>query len=146
MRNFEPIWGVKKDYNRSEKLFEEREKSSLKRTTLPQTSHKPEQINHTLDELSPLSKRLKIELRDINRSKKRNKETCDKRSDEVVNASNNHPSSSIKEENRQKEMQPGKISRFFASYIASQFYNVQLILKGEFNFLFSATRPSRQFG
>ena len=134
MRNFEPIWGVKKDYNRSEKLFEEREKSSLKRTTLPQTSHKPEQINHTLDELSPLSKRLKIELRDINRSKKRNKETCDKRSDEVVNASNKHPSSSIKE-NRQKEMQPGKISRFFASYIASQFY-VQLTLKGEFDFLF----------
>ena len=113
---------------------------------MPQTSHKPEQINHTLDELSPLSKRLKIELRDINRSKKRNKETCDKRSDEVVNASNKHPSSSIKEENRQKEMQPGKISRFFASYIASQFYNVQLTLKGEFNFLFSATRPSRQFG
>ena len=112
---------MKKDYNRSEKLFEEREKSSLKRTTLPQTSNKPEQINHALDELSPLSKRLKIELRDINRSKKRNKETCDKRSDEVVNASNNHPSSSIKEENRQKEMQPGKIPRFLLHILLHNF-------------------------
>ena len=72
------------------------------------TSPKPENNNELIDESSPLSKRLRIELKDINKTKKRSKETCDIGSKVVVNTSSKHSTQSTTGRAEQKEMPSGK--------------------------------------
>ena len=75
------------------------------------TSPKPENNNELIDESSPLSKRLRIELKDINKAKKRSKETCDIGSKVVVSTSNKHSTQNNTGRAEQKEMPSGKKSR-----------------------------------
>ena len=75
------------------------------------TSPKPENNNELIDESSPLSKRLRIELKDINKTKKRSKETCDIGSKVVVNTSSKHSTQNNTGRAEQKEMPSGKKSR-----------------------------------
>ena len=79
---------------------------SIKRTTLPQTPPKAAKHSLVVDELSPLSKRLKIELKDINKreSKKRNKASCDTKSENAVSLTNKHSTPSALGQSRQKQM------------------------------------------
>ena len=79
---------------------------SIKRTTLPQTPPKAAKHSLVLDELSPLSKRLKIELKDINKRecKKRNKASCDTKSEVAVSLTNKHSTPSALGQSRQKQM------------------------------------------
>ena len=75
------------------------------------SSPKPENNNELIDESSPLSKRLRIELKDINKAKKRSKETCDIGSKVVVSTSNKHSTQNNTGRAEQKEMPSGKKSR-----------------------------------
>ena len=78
-RNFEPIWGLKKDYNRSERFFEEKEKLSRRRTAIQDGPSSSVKKYMTQDELEPLSKKVKVELKEMRQKdiKNKNKIPCD---------------------------------------------------------------------
>ena len=78
-QNFEPIWGLKKDYNRSERFFEEKEKLSRRKSAIQNDSYRAVKQFTMEDELEPLSKKVKIELKDLRQKelRNRNKESCD---------------------------------------------------------------------
>ena len=78
-RNFEPIWGLKKDYNRSERFFEEKEKLSRRKSAIQNDSYRAVKQCAIEDELEPLSKKVKIDIKDGKQkeSRNRNKESCD---------------------------------------------------------------------
>ena len=78
-RNFEPIWGLKKDYSRSERFFEEKEKLSRRKSAIQNDSYRTVKQSIIEDELEPLSKKVKIELKDVKQKelRNRNKEFCD---------------------------------------------------------------------
>ena len=71
---------MKKDYNKSERIFEEKEKLSRRRTTI-QGQRRPVSAapSEVYDESAPLSKKLKVELKDIRQKnlKSQKAESCD---------------------------------------------------------------------
>ena len=77
---------MKKDYNISERVFEEREKLSQRRTTIQEPSFLTTSQHGIADESEPLSKKLKIELKDIRRTElsNRNKESCDTKTKSAI--------------------------------------------------------------
>ena len=71
---------------------------------MPQTPLKAAKHSVIVDELSPLSKRLKVELRDIRDTKKRNKASCDTKSEDVVSLPNKHSTTSALGQKGQKKV------------------------------------------
>ena len=70
---------MKKDYNKSERIFEEKEKLSRRRTTIQGQCRPASSPSEVYDESAPLSKKLKVELKDIRQKnlKSQKAESCD---------------------------------------------------------------------
>ena len=70
---------MKKDYNKSERIFEEKEKLSRRRTTIQGQCRPASLPSEVYDESAPLSKKLKVELKDIRQKnlKSQKAESCD---------------------------------------------------------------------
>lgn len=70
---------MKKDYNKSERIFEEKEKLSRRRTTIQGQCRPARLPSEVYDESAPLSKKLKVELKDIRQKnlKSQKAESCD---------------------------------------------------------------------
>ena len=70
---------MKKDYNKSERIFEEKEKLSRRRTTIHGQCRPASLPSEVYDESAPLSKKLKVELKDIRQKnlKSQKAESCD---------------------------------------------------------------------
>ena len=70
---------MKKDYNKSERIFEEKEKLSRRRTTVHGQCRSTSLPSEVYDESAPLSKKLKVELKDIRQKnlKSQKGESCD---------------------------------------------------------------------